>query len=394
MNGPANCPTEAPLNADCRAYNLTARSENGAVQKDPVGREVRGAFFRIHASNSATGETCNAATAKDQIECLTSQAPGSVGLAYGGATPPPRIVASDDFFMGPFANTLGFISNAYGTLQAVDAIINFLFNPKSDLAKATEEIINAIKITEKHQIIGGTNGVAESFKELREQPTNREKQENLLGRANDLWTTIEDIIKGGDTNDIYQYAPAFNTLAIMIAITIKLNGASQKLVNEKIEATLQYNYLMVGADLIDVPDCACTGKCERVKNDASLGKLLWKKFRFPTVSCGTPDKLDHGGLVLLDMLEYCDVNTPAECWFGGNPPNGLGGPAVRPDEFGFNGHQVSSGEVPKCYNQAVSQTVSTFDKDNVVDLIKQAISFANANGFPSVTELHLTGFRF
>jgi hypothetical protein len=127
---------------------------------------------------------------------LASQAPDSVGLAYGGATPPPRIIAFSpappDFFTETkFSKTLGFISDAYGVLSGgvdvVGAIIKFLGDPKSDIEKAKEEIIAAINLVQKETLDGVWNGLQNSFDELRNDPTNSDKKEALLRSANDLF---------------------------------------------------------------------------------------------------------------------------------------------------------------------------------------------------------------
>jgi hypothetical protein len=46
----------------------------------------------------------------------------------------------------------------------------------------------------------------------------------------------------------------------------------------------------------------------------------------------------------------------------------------------------------KCYDQAVSLGVAKFNKDDVVDLIKRAISLANADGFRTISSTNAQGF--
>ena len=144
---------------------------------------------------------------------------------------------------------------------------------------------------------------------------------------------------------------------------------------------LKYNYLMVGADRVRA------SQCPDVRLDASVGKLLWRKFRFATVLCS--DNPDQPNQRLLN--EACDLNAPARCWlasclFGGTCRTPIGSPFCRPDEVScFNGNG-SPGPFTQCYDRAVSQAVTIFNKDDVVNVIKNAMFGANINNFRTVRD--------
>jgi hypothetical protein len=408
-NSASNCPTEAPLNADCRSYNLVARTENGAVEKDSGGRDLRGAFFRIHSLKSATGETCNATTARDQISCLNAVAPDTVGFA----TPPspiiPKTAPPDYFTEDETAKIIGFISDVYGAAQAGVTVIQILQDPgkffknlfgPSELDQIANKIIAAIKAEQRQRIEGAYNAAMGAYGDALSTMAQKCKEGQSLDdcvkarkpRDGDLDTAktegrkvtgeIQGIIRGGDVGQAYMLAKIYNLVTAAVVGALKLSEPQDR-VDKAIQTALQYNFDMVGADEV----LSCTEPPAPIF-DASVGKLLWKKFKFPSTTC--LDNPDQPHPNLSAGVEVCDVNNPAQCWLQpvdpALPPQPQPPfvPTCRPDEPGCFSGNTKGGPFELCYNRAVSKAVSVFNQDDTVDLIKRAISAANANGFGTV----------
>jgi ABC-type phosphate transport system substrate-binding protein len=85
LNSSTNVAPTATPGTDGRIYNLTLRAGSGSIVLDSDGKQVTGAFYRIHtttpAAKAGDAEPCRRDTSTVQIGCLVQANPCSIGFA-------------------------------------------------------------------------------------------------------------------------------------------------------------------------------------------------------------------------------------------------------------------------------------------------------------------------
>jgi hypothetical protein len=265
-------------------------------------------------------------------------------IAVATWTTSPRAAYADGLLTGDFANTLGFISNAYGAFQAGQFSLEKLNILPSEVGAAKREILEAIHNVQIEDLAGTVDGILSTFELVMASPGNPYHMglvTNIITNSDIVIGKIRQALAEKNLDKSYRLAVPFNVIVVTNAMARGIAGFSSSLVLAKFASTLTINYGLVGADQVLESNPAYW-----IINTSDTG-FFWKKFNDVAHWCSSDDYTEcnlHDG--------YCiKYNSPAGIW--------------------GRGTEVIPSQEPVCWNETWHTVYGTFIRDPVVRIVRR-----------------------